>query len=126
MNNTVFKFDEPKNEKIYDFSSSCESRAKVLAELEKQSKQEIEIPIIIDGKEIRTGKTAKVTMPHDHKHVIATYHMVTEKEVQMAIDAASRAKKEWLELSWVERASITLKAADLLSLKYRFKIDAAT
>jgi 1-pyrroline-5-carboxylate dehydrogenase len=126
MNNTVFKFDEPKNEKIYDFSSSCESRAKVLAELEKQSKQEIEIPLIIDGKEIRTGKTAKVTMPHNHKQVVATYHMATEKEVQMAIDAASRAKKEWLELSWVERASITLKAADLLSLKYRFKIDAAT
>jgi len=126
MNNTVFKFDEPKNEKIYDFSSSCESRAKVLAEIEKQSKREIEIPLIIDGKEIRTGKTAKVTMPHDHKHVIATYHIATEKEVQMAIAAASKAKKEWLELSWVERASITLKAADLLSLKYRFRIDAAT
>ncbi len=126
MNNTVFKFDEPKNEKIYDFSSSCESRAKVLAEIDKQSKQEIEIPLIIDGKEVRTGKTAKVTMPHDHKHVIATYHIASEKEVQMAIAAAGKAKKEWLELSWVERASITLKAADLLSLKYRFRIDAAT
>ena len=65
-------------------------------------------------------------MPHDHKHVIATYHIASEKEVQMAIAAAGKAKKEWLELSWVERASITLKAADLLSLKYRFRIDAAT
>lgn len=126
MNNTVFKFDEPKNEKIYDFSSSCESRAKVQSELEKQSNTEIEIPLIIDGKEIRTGKTAKVTMPHNHKHVLATYHMATEKEVQMAIDAANKAKKQWIELSWVERASITLKAADLLSLKYRYLIDAAT
>ncbi|MGD0710606.1 MAG: L-glutamate gamma-semialdehyde dehydrogenase [Bacteroidales bacterium] len=126
MNNTVFKFDEPKNEKIYDFSSSCESRAKIQAELEKQSRQEIEIPLIIDGKEVRTGKTAKVTMPHNHKHVIATYHMAAEKDVQMAIAAASKAKKEWLELSWVERASITLKAADLLSIKYRFLIDSAT
>ena len=59
MNNTVFKFDEPKNEKIYDFSSSCESRAKVLAEIDKQSKQEIEIPLIIDGKEVRTGKNSQ-------------------------------------------------------------------
>jgi 1-pyrroline-5-carboxylate dehydrogenase len=126
MNNTVFKFDEPKNEKIYDFSSSCESRAKVLNELEKQSNTEIEIPLIIDGKEIRTGNTAKVTMPHNHKHVLATYHMATEKEVKLAIDAANKAKKQWIELSWVERASITLKAADLLALKYRFKIDAAT
>jgi len=126
MNNTVFKFDEPKNEKIYDFSSVCESRAKIQAELDKQTSQEIEIPLIIDGKEIRTGKTAKVTMPHNHKHVLATYHMASEKEVKMAIDSANRAKKEWLELSWVERASITLKAADLLSLKYRFQIDAAT
>jgi len=126
MNNTVFKFDEPKNEKIYDFSSNCESRAKVQSELEKQSTTEIEIPLIIDGKEIRTGKTAKVTMPHNHKHVLATYHMATEKEVKLAIDAANKAKRQWIELSWVERASITLKAADLLALKYRFKIDAAT
>ena len=126
MNNTVFKFDAPKNERIYDFSSSCESRARVQAELEKQSNTEIEIPLIIDGKEVRTGKTAKVTMPHDHKHALATYHMATEKEVHMAIDAAGKAKKKWHELSWVERASITLKAADLLSLKYRFLTDAAT
>ena len=126
MNNTVFKFNEPKNEKIFDFSSTCESRAKIQNELEKQSQIEIEIPLIINGKEVRTGKTAKVTMPHDHKHVLATYHLAGEKEMQMAIDAAIRAKKEWLELSWVERASITLKAADILSIKYRYLIDAAT
>ena len=126
MNNTVFKFNEPKNEKIFDFSSTCESRAKIQNELEKQSQIEIEIPLIINGKEVRTGKTAKVTMPHDHKHVLATYHLAGEKEMQMAIDAAIRAKKEWLELSWVERDSITLKAADILSIKYRYLIDAAT
>ena len=126
MNNTVFKFDTPKNEKIYDFSTTCESRAKALSEIAKLSETEIEIPLIIDGKEIRTGKTAKVVMPHNHGHVLATFHEATEKEVMMAIDAANRAKKKWMELSWVERASITLKAADLISLKYRFLIDAAT
>lgn len=126
MNNTVFKFDTPKNEKVYDFSSECESRAKVLAELSNLSKTAIEIPLIIDGKEVKTGKMGKVVMPHNHKHVLANYHMAGEKEVQMAIAAAMKAKREWMELSWVERASITLKAADLLSLKYRFLIDAAT
>jgi len=126
MNNTVFKFDTPKNEKIYDFSTVCESRAKVLAEISKQSEGEIEIPLIIGGKEIRTGKLGKVVMPHNHKHILASYHMATAKEVAMAINAANKAKQEWLELSWVERASITLKAADLISLKYRFVIDAAT
>jgi len=126
MNNTVFKFDTPKNEKIYDFSTVCESRAKVLAEISKQSEVEIEIPLIIGGKEIRTGKLGKVVMPHNHKHILASYHMATAKEVAMAINAANKAKQEWLELSWVERASITLKAADLISLKYRFVIDAAT
>jgi 1-pyrroline-5-carboxylate dehydrogenase len=126
MNNTVFKFDEPKNEKILDFSTGCDERIRILDELKKLSANAIEIPLIIDGKEIRTGKTGKVTMPHDHKHVLATYHMATEKEVKMAIDAASKAKKEWIELSWVERASITLKAADLLSMKYRYLMDAST
>lgn len=126
MNNTVFQFDTPKNEKIYDFSSRCESRAKVLSELNLLSSEEIEIPLIIDGKEIRTGKMGKVIMPHNHGHVLARYHMATENEVKMAIAAAGRAKKEWMELSWVERASVTLKAADLLSVKYRFLIDAAT
>jgi 1-pyrroline-5-carboxylate dehydrogenase len=126
MNNTVFKFDEPKNEKILDFSTGCDERIKIQDELKRLSANAIEIPLIIDGKEVRTGKTGKVVMPHDHKHVLATYHMAGEKEVKMAIDAANRAKKEWLELSWVERASITLKVADLLSLKYRYLIDAAT
>ena len=64
MNNTVFKFDTPKNEKIYDFSTVCESRAKVLAEISKQSEGEIEIPLIIGGKEIRTGKLGKVVLRH--------------------------------------------------------------
>jgi 1-pyrroline-5-carboxylate dehydrogenase len=126
MNNTVFKFDAPKSEKIYDFSSQCESRSKVISELNKIASDEIEIPLIIEGKEVRTGIMGKVVMPHDHQHIIARYHMATEKEVKLAIAAANRAKKEWLELSWVERASITLKAADLVSLKYRFLIDAAT
>lgn len=126
MNNTVFKFDAPKNEKILEFSTGCEERIKIQDELKRMSADTIDIPLIINGKEIRTGRTGKVVMPHDHKHVLATYHIATEKDVKHAIDAANKAKHEWMELSWVERASITLKVADLLSLKYRYLIDAAT
>ena len=126
MNNAIFRFNPPKNEPLYDYSSESEHRKKLLAELKNLSENEIEIPLIIGGKEIFTGKTGKVTMPHNHKKVIATYHKATEKEITLAIDAALEAKKDWMSLSWIERASITLKAANLLSQKYRYLINAAT
>ncbi len=126
MNNAIFKFDPPKNEPLYDYSSGSEHRSKLVAELSKYSESEIEIPLIIGGKEIFTGKTGQVRMPHNHKKVIATYHKATEKEILLAIEASLKAKKDWMTLSWVERASITLKAADLLSKKYRYLINAAT
>jgi len=95
-------------------------------ELDLQSSNEIEIPLIINGKEVRTGKTKKLTMPHDHHHVLATYHMATEKEVKMAIDAALKAKDEWMNFSWIDRASIFIKAAELVSKRYRNSLNAAT
>ena len=75
---------------------------------------------------VRTGNTGKVVMPHDHQHVLATYHKAGEKEVQMAIDAAMAAHKEWSELDWTVRATILLKIADLIAGKYRAVINAST
>ncbi|MDL2256485.1 L-glutamate gamma-semialdehyde dehydrogenase, partial [Parabacteroides sp. OttesenSCG-928-K15] len=75
--------------------------------------------------EVRTGNTGKVVMPHDHKHVLATYHKAGEKEVQMAIDAAMKAHKEWSELPWVERASLMLRVAELFATKYRYLLNAS-
>jgi 1-pyrroline-5-carboxylate dehydrogenase len=75
---------------------------------------------------VKTGNTATVTMPTDHGHVLATYHKAGPKEVQMAIDAALAAHKKWSEMPWVERASITLKAAELIATKYRSTMNAAT
>lgn len=126
MNNALFHFSEPKNEPIYSYAPGTPERALLQAEIEKQYNQVIEIPIIIGGKEIRTGKMGKVVMPTEHQHVLANYHMVSEKEVQMAIDAAMAAKKLWEEMPWVERASIMMKAAELLSKKYRYILSAAT
>ncbi|MFH0893395.1 MAG: L-glutamate gamma-semialdehyde dehydrogenase [Bacteroidota bacterium] len=126
MNNSVFTFDEPKNEPIFQYSPHSTSRDHLIAAMMELSASETEIPLIIAGKEIKTGVTGKVVMPHNHKHVLATYHMATEREVKMAIDASMAAHKQWSELSWVDRASITLKAADLISKKYRYQLNAAT
>lgn len=126
MNNSIFNFEYPLNEPILSYSKGSSEREKILAEVKKQSNEVIEIPVIIGGKEIYTGKIAEAVMPHNHKHVIARYHMVTEKEVEMAITAAMKAHREWESISWIERVSINLKIAELIRTKYRFVLNAAT
>ena len=126
MNNAIYNFREPKNETVLSYGPGSPERKLLEEELKRQKSQVIEIPLIIGGKEIRTGKTGKVVMPTDHKHVLATYHMATEKEAALAIKAALDAKCEWMTLSWMERAAIMAKAAELVSKKYRFRINAAT
>lgn len=125
MNNAVFQFPLPANEPIKSYAPGTSER-----ELLKKSLQEVtthveDIPLIIGGKEVRTGDTGKVVMPHDHHHVLATYHKAGEKEVAMAVEAAMKAHGEWSRLPWVERASITMKVAELLSTKYRYAMNAA-
>jgi 1-pyrroline-5-carboxylate dehydrogenase len=126
MNNAIYNFREPKNETVLTYAPGSEERRLLEEELKIQSGKVIDIPLIIGGKEIRTGKTGTVVMPSDHHHVLATYHMATEKEVAMAIDAALAAKYEWMTLSWMERASVMAKAAELISRKYRYVLNAAT
>jgi 1-pyrroline-5-carboxylate dehydrogenase len=126
MNNTVFRFDIPDNEPLDQHAPGSAARASILAEVERQAREVIEIPLVIGGREIRTGRTANVVMPCEHGHVLAVYHQATEKEVGSAIEAALAAKHDWETLSWVERASITLKAAELISTKHRHALNAAT
>jgi len=126
MNNAIFNFVEPENEPVLQYLQGSAERKFLEEELSSQGSKVIEIPLIIGGKEIRTGKTGKVVMPSDHGHVLATYHMATEKEVDLAIKAALDAKCEWMNLAWMERAAIMAKAAELISRKYRFKLNAAT
>jgi 1-pyrroline-5-carboxylate dehydrogenase len=126
MNSSVFSFEKPKNEPVLSYAPNSPERRELVAELEKMSSQQIEIPLIIGGKEIRTGNTGKVVMPHDHNHVLATYHMAGEKEVKMAIEAAVEARKKWEKIPWIERASIALRVAELISKKYRAVMNAAT
>ena len=92
MQNSVFDFKLPKNEPVLSYAPGSPERTALKLELDRQSAIELEIPLIIGGREVRTGKLGKVVMPHAHGHVLATYHMVGENEVRMAIDAAMQAK----------------------------------
>ena len=124
LNNAIFKVPMPFNEPVYEFAPGSPERAQLKAALDDIAGKKIEIPLIIGGKEIRTGNLGKVVMPHDHGHVLAEYHQAGEEEILMAIEAAMAAKQEWGGLRWEERAAIFLKAADLLSGKYRFVMNA--
>jgi 1-pyrroline-5-carboxylate dehydrogenase len=126
MNNAIYNFREPGNEPVLSYKPGSEERKLLEEELLVQRSQVIDIPLIIGGKEFRTGNTGKIVMPTDHNHVLATYHMASEKEVALAIKAALDAKHEWMNLAWMERAAIMAKAAELISKKHRYKINAAT
>jgi 1-pyrroline-5-carboxylate dehydrogenase len=125
MKNAVFNFPLPANEPVKSYLKGSPERVALEAELKRQSGIQLDIPLIIGGKEVRTGNTGKVVMPHDHAHVLATYHKAGPEEVRMAIKAALDAHEEWAELDWTVRASIMLKIADLLAGKYRAVINAA-
>jgi 1-pyrroline-5-carboxylate dehydrogenase len=126
MNNAVINFSEPVNEAIMQYLPGSNEAILLNKELQRQINQKIEIPLIIGGKEIYTGIIHEVVMPHDHGHVLALCHQASEKEVKMAVDAALKAKHQWMNLSWIDRSSILLKAAELISTKYRYLINAAT
>ncbi|MCR5043103.1 MAG: L-glutamate gamma-semialdehyde dehydrogenase [Bacteroidaceae bacterium] len=125
MNNSIISFPVPANEPVKAYLAGSPERVALDAELERQSNIVVDIPIIIGGKEIRTGDVGQVTCPHDHKHVLATYHKVSKKEVEMAVEAAMEAHKQWSRTPWTTRAAIVMKMAELLATKYRPIMNAA-
>ena len=126
MTNAIYNIREPKNEPVLSYAHGTPERKLLETELNDQYNKVIDIPLIIGGKEVRTGNTGKVRMPSDHKHVLANYHMAGEKEAELAVKAALEAKTAWMDLAWIERASIMSKAAELISKKYRYLINAST
>ncbi|MCB9023084.1 MAG: L-glutamate gamma-semialdehyde dehydrogenase [Lentimicrobium sp.] len=126
MNNAIFVFDYPENEPVKSYSPGSRDRKDLQTELDTLSAVEADIPLIIGGKEVRTGDTEKIIMPHDHHHVLGHYHKAGPAEVKMAIEASQKAHKEWESFSWVERLSVTLKIAELISKKYRARLNAST
>ena len=125
MNNAIIQFPVPQNEPVKAYLKGSPERVALEAELERQYNTVLDIPLIIGGKEIRTGNTGKVVCPHEHGHVLATFHKAGEKEVRMAIDAAMKAREEWSRTPWTTRAAIVLKCAELLATKYRPIMNAA-
>jgi len=126
MSRGNYEIPTPVNEKVYSFAPGTPERESLKKKVDELAGQQIDIPLVIDGKEVRTGDTGNYVMPHDHGHVLATWHKGTAKEIEAAIDSSQRAWKEWSLTPWEDRASVILKAADLLAGPWRDTVNAAT
>ncbi len=122
----IFNVPIAENEPVLSYAPGTPERAELKEALKTLKATEVDIPMYIGGKEIRTGNKISIHPPHDIKHCLGYYHQGDETHVHQAIDAALTAKEAWAELAWEHRASIFLKAADLVAGPYRAKINAAT
>jgi 1-pyrroline-5-carboxylate dehydrogenase len=114
------------NEPIRQYAPGSPERASLQARLKAMEGERPDIPVVIGGKEIRTGAAGKAVSPHKHAHVTATYHKATPEDVRAAIASGKKAWKEWSEWTWEERSAVFLKAADLLAGPWRDTLNAAT
>jgi len=126
MQNSLYFAPPAKNEPVYTYEQGSQERNLLIEAIKRAKKEVIDIPMIIDGKEVRTKNKVEIHPPHDHKHLLAYYNRGDETDVNAAINAALKAHKKWSEVSWRQRASIFLKAAGLISGPYRARINAAT
>jgi 1-pyrroline-5-carboxylate dehydrogenase len=127
MANAQFKINLPLNEPIKAYGAGSPEKESLKNRIKELKSKVLEIPLIIGGKEIKTGNMDNCVVPHDHQKVIGRYHKAGTKEVNMAIDAALKARDSWAALPWNERAAVFLKAADLLASPYwRDTLNAAT
>ena len=121
-----FKVPVPINEPIKDYAPNSEEKKSLVAKINELSSMKVEIPIIIDGKEIKTGNTGNCVKPYDHAHILGTYHKAGEEEVKMAIESSLDSWNDWSKTSFEFRAKIFLKMAELLAGPYRDIINAST
>ncbi len=126
MSNGFFKVPQPRNETVLSYAPGTKERVLLKKAIEEARAQELDIPMYIGADEVRSGNKKKLSPPHDHQHVLGYFHQGDKSHVEQAINAAMAAKELWGNLSWENRASIFLKAADLLAGPYRYKINAAT
>lgn len=122
----VYRLPNITNEPIKSYAPGSPERKELKAQINEVKATAVDLPMIIGGKEVRTGKLADIRPPHDHKHLLGHYHQGDASHVQMAIDAALKAKPAWEKMGWESRAAIFLKAADLLTGPYRQKMNAVT
>ena len=126
MPNAIFSIDPPDNEPILEYRRGSDERRHVKEALQRLRNTEIEIPLIIGGRPVKTGNLGRCMIPHDHGHQLAVFHQAGEKEVAMAIAAAIAAGREWAAMDWDDRLAIFSKAADLIAGPRRMRLNAAT
>tara|TARA_Y100000739_G_C20610820_1_gene468472 strand:+ start:528 stop:2159 length:1632 start_codon:yes stop_codon:yes gene_type:complete len=126
MSTGFFKVPTPINEPVKSYSPGSSERKEVLDTYKKMIKENIEIPMYINGKDVKSDETNFVSPPHDHKNIVGKYYLANESHVDQAISTALDAKESWENMSWENRAAIFLKAAELIAGPYRSKINAAT
>jgi 1-pyrroline-5-carboxylate dehydrogenase len=125
MPNGIVPIPKPDNEPILAFAPGSAEKASLKARMESMLSEQVEIPLIIGGREVRTGNTAEAVCPHDHQHVLGVYHQAGPAEVGMAVAAAAEAWSTWSEMAWEDRAACMLKAAELLAGPWRDTLNAA-
>jgi 1-pyrroline-5-carboxylate dehydrogenase len=126
MQQSLYFVPPAKNEPVLSYKTGSPEREKILQALECARSYEVDIPMIINGKEIKSEKKIRISPPHDHQKTLGYYNRGDETHVQQAIEAALAAREGWANMSWKQRASIFLKAAGMISGPYRARINAAT
>jgi 1-pyrroline-5-carboxylate dehydrogenase len=126
MSKGFYNVPTPINEPVKSYVPGSPERKELQEKIKELRAIEVDVPMYIGAEEVRTGKKSRLAPPHDHQHTLGYYHQGDKSHVKDAIEAAMAAKKDWMNLSWEHRASIFLKAAELLAGPYRAKINAST
>ena len=126
MTDIPFNIPKPENEPVKNYAPNSPEKKSLKTKISKLKSTQIEIPVIIGGEEVKTGNTSTCVVPHDHQHVLGTFHKAGEEEIQLAIDSALNVWKTWSKTSLEERSKIFLKMSNLLAGSWRDTINAAT
>lgn len=126
MSKGFFNVPNAVNEPVKSYAPNSPEKAAVLAAYKKMWNETIDVPMYIGSEQVRTGNTQTMSAPHDHQHIVGTYHVAEKKHIESAITAALEARKTWSQMPWEHRAAIFLKAAELIAGPYRARINAAT
>lgn len=126
MSTGFFVVPTPVNEPILNYAPGSKERELLKAAIAEARAKTLDIPMYIGGEEVRSGKTVSIHPPHDHQHTLGHYHQGDKSHIEAAINAALKAKTDWANMPWEQRAAIFLKAAELIAGPYRYKLNAAT
>ncbi len=126
MSNAIAPTPIPVNEPVRAYGPGSPEKASLKKKLDEMMSEQVDVPLVIGGREIRTGDTVDLVCPHDHGHVLGRFHQAGEAEVALAVEAATDAWREWSEMPWEARAAVLLRAADLLAGPWRDTLNAAT